>query len=74
MVVQVEQSNLSRFSLKGYGNQYLNQTTLQLFIKEYNHTQSSRALGWNTNDPTVEDMGMLMLRNLNVQKYNDDDE
>jgi len=29
----------------------------QLFITEYNHTQSSRALGWNTNDPTVTDEG-----------------
>lgn len=30
---------------------FLNRTTVQYFIKEYNHTQSSRALGWNTNDP-----------------------
>ncbi|EFA75707.1 Hypothetical protein yfeW precursor [Heterostelium album PN500] len=36
---------------------YLNSTTVQLFTTEYNHTQSSRALGWNTNDPTVPDYG-----------------
>jgi len=36
---------------------YLNSTTYQYFIKEYNHTQSSRALGWNTNDPNVFDEG-----------------
>ena len=35
----------------------LNKTTLELFQKEYNHSQSSRALGWNTNDPTVFDEG-----------------
>ena len=35
----------------------LNSTTLNLFHKEYNHSQSSRALGWNTNDPTVFDYG-----------------
>ncbi len=34
-------------------DQFLNRTTVSLFIKEYNHTQSSRALGWNTNDPGV---------------------
>lgn len=32
---------------------FLNKTTVQYFIREYNHSQSSRALGWNTNDPTV---------------------
>jgi len=36
---------------------YINTTTAALFIKEYNHSQSSRALGWNTNDPTVFDEG-----------------
>ncbi|GAM27997.1 hypothetical protein SAMD00019534_111730, partial [Acytostelium subglobosum LB1] len=36
---------------------YLNTTTMELFTKEYNHSQSSRALGWNTNDPTVNDEG-----------------
>ena len=35
----------------------LNATTLAFFHKEYNHSQSSRALGWNTNDPTVFDYG-----------------
>lgn len=32
---------------------FLNATTAKFFTTEYNHTQSSRALGWNTNDPTV---------------------
>jgi len=36
---------------------YLNSTTVKYFTTEYNHTQSSRALGWNTNDPTVFDQG-----------------
>jgi hypothetical protein len=36
---------------------FLNSTTTKLFMKEYNHSQSSRALGWNTNDPTVYDYG-----------------
>jgi len=35
----------------------LNSTTVKFWIKEYNHSQSSRALGWNTNDPLVFDMG-----------------
>ncbi|EGC37335.1 hypothetical protein DICPUDRAFT_87026 [Dictyostelium purpureum] len=38
-------------------SQYLNSTTVEYFTTEYNHTQSSRALGWNTNDPTVNDEG-----------------
>jgi len=37
--------------------QFLNKTTVDFFIKEFNHSQSSRALGWNTNDPTVYDQG-----------------
>jgi len=36
---------------------FLNRTTVQFFITEFNHSQSSRALGWNTNDPTVFDYG-----------------
>jgi len=28
----------------------INTTTIQFFTTEYNHTQSSRALGWDTND------------------------
>jgi CubicO group peptidase (beta-lactamase class C family) len=36
---------------------FLNATTLALFTAEYNHSQSSRALGWNTNDPGAPDMG-----------------
>jgi len=38
-------------------NRFLNKTTIDFFTKEYNHSQSSRALGWNTNDPTVNDQG-----------------
>eukprot|EP00753_Platysulcus_tardus_P006861 PLAT14647.2.p1 GENE.PLAT14647.2~~PLAT14647.2.p1 ORF type:complete len:518 (-),score=231.78 PLAT14647.2:147-1676(-) len=38
-------------------DKFLNHTTVKLFSTEYNHTQSSRALGWNTNDPTVFDEG-----------------
>ncbi len=30
---------------------FLNATTAALFTAEYNHSQSSRALGWDTNDP-----------------------
>ncbi|EGG21761.1 Hypothetical protein yfeW precursor [Cavenderia fasciculata] len=36
---------------------YINSTTVKYFTTEYNHTQSSRAIGWNTNDPTVFDEG-----------------
>jgi len=32
---------------------FVNKKTVQYFIKEYNHTQSSRALGWDTNDYTM---------------------
>jgi len=40
---------------------FLNTTTVKFFTTEYNHTQSSRALGWNTNDPTVPDYGWDLL-------------
>jgi CubicO group peptidase (beta-lactamase class C family) len=36
---------------------FLNATTMELFTTEADHSISSRALGWNTNDPTVTDMG-----------------
>jgi CubicO group peptidase (beta-lactamase class C family) len=36
---------------------FLNATTVQYFTTEYNHSQSCRALGWSTNDPTVPDGG-----------------
>eukprot|EP01114_Cavostelium_apophysatum_P016776 TRINITY_DN4839_c0_g1_i2.p1 TRINITY_DN4839_c0_g1~~TRINITY_DN4839_c0_g1_i2.p1 ORF type:complete len:435 (+),score=45.18 TRINITY_DN4839_c0_g1_i2:65-1369(+) len=39
----------------------INATTAQFFTTEYNHSQSSRALGWNTNDPTVFDEGWGLL-------------
>lgn len=35
----------------------LNATTIKLWTTEYDHSLSSRALGWNTNDPTVPDGG-----------------
>lgn len=47
--------------LQGYISMYssfpLTKATRTLFTREYNHTQSSRALGWNTNDPAVLDEG-----------------
>merc|ERR1712137_526338 len=36
---------------------FINGTTASYFTTEYNHTQSCRALGWSTNDPTVTDEG-----------------
>lgn len=36
---------------------FLNKTTVSYFTREYNHSQSSRALGWNTNDPNAFDYG-----------------
>jgi hypothetical protein len=35
----------------------LTTSTASYFVREFNHTQSSRALGWNTNDPFVDDFG-----------------
>ncbi len=32
---------------------WLNATTVRFFTREFNHSQSSRALGWTTNDQTV---------------------
>ena len=39
------------------GSQFLKADTIRLFTKIQNHTLSSRALGWNTNDPRVPDRG-----------------
>jgi len=36
---------------------FLTPETVHYFVREWNHTQSSRALGWNTNDPDVVDEG-----------------
>ncbi len=36
---------------------WLNSTTVRLFTAEFNASQSSRALGWSTNDPSVKDYG-----------------
>ena len=48
----------------------LNKITLDFFQTEYNHSQSSRALGWNTNDPTVFDYGWdLLCGNLSAKTY-----
>jgi CubicO group peptidase (beta-lactamase class C family) len=44
---------MSRIMFATQYDDFLNSTTVDLFTTEYNHTQSSRALGWNTNDPTV---------------------
>ena len=35
----------------------LNSTTVDVWVKEFNHSISCRALGWSTNDPTVPDQG-----------------
>lgn len=40
-----------------FTNSLLLPSTVSLFTRQYNHSQSSRALGWNTNDPTVDDEG-----------------
>eukprot|EP01100_Stratorugosa_tubuloviscum_P009056 TRINITY_DN3795_c0_g1_i1.p1 TRINITY_DN3795_c0_g1~~TRINITY_DN3795_c0_g1_i1.p1 ORF type:complete len:441 (+),score=154.82 TRINITY_DN3795_c0_g1_i1:69-1391(+) len=49
---------------------FLNTTTVELFTKEYNHSQSSRALGWNTNDPDVYDQGWsLSCGNMSSKTY-----
>jgi len=48
---------MSKYLLAEPNSSFLNSTTVNLFIKEYNHSQSSRALGWNTNDHTVVDQG-----------------
>jgi CubicO group peptidase (beta-lactamase class C family) len=53
-----------------HDHKFLNETTVKLFIKEYNHSQSSRALGWNTNDPTVFDYGWdLLCGNMSAKTY-----
>jgi len=39
------------------GNALFNSTTTTLFTTQYNHSQSSRALGWNTNADDAEDHG-----------------
>ena len=36
---------------------FLNATTLAAFTAQYDHAQSSRALGWNTNADDAEDHG-----------------
>ena len=37
--------------------EFLNKSTVATFTKQVNHTQSSRALGWNTNDITAQPDG-----------------
>jgi len=47
-----------------------NKTTSDYFATEYNHTQSSRAIGWNTNDPYVFDYGWdLSCGNFSARTY-----
>lgn len=36
---------------------FLNRSTVETFVTQYNHSQSSRALGWNTNTDDAPDMG-----------------
>ena len=36
---------------------FLNETTVKTFVTQYNHSQSSRALGWNTNADDAPDKG-----------------
>lgn len=48
---------MQKWLFAGPSDAFLNATTSQLWIREYNNSQSSRALGWNTNDPTVDDEG-----------------
>jgi len=52
---------MNRYMFASPTDPYLNSTTTDFFTKEYNHSQSSRALGWNTNDPTVFDYGWGLL-------------
>jgi len=44
---------LLRALMSPHTSDFLNSDTVKLFTTEYNHTQSSRALGWNTNDVCV---------------------
>lgn len=39
---------------------WINSTTMKLFTKEYDDTQSSRAFGWTTNDPKVSNLSHLL--------------
>lgn len=55
---------------RGPAGDLLSDRTKTLFTREYNHSQSSRALGWNTNDPTVPDEGWgLACGNLSAKTY-----
>ena len=52
------------------GHTFLNSTTIRLFTTENNNSISSRALGWNTNDPTVTDRGWgLSCGNLSAKTF-----
>ena len=49
---------------------FLNSTTIHTFTTEYDNNQSSRALGWNTNDPTTPDEGWdLLCGNLSAKTF-----
>jgi CubicO group peptidase (beta-lactamase class C family) len=48
---------MRRIMFASDSDSFLNRTTVDLFTTEYNNSQSSRALGWNTNDPTAYDYG-----------------
>eukprot|EP01101_Sappina_pedata_P013658 TRINITY_DN9913_c0_g1_i1.p1 TRINITY_DN9913_c0_g1~~TRINITY_DN9913_c0_g1_i1.p1 ORF type:complete len:451 (-),score=132.88 TRINITY_DN9913_c0_g1_i1:186-1538(-) len=48
---------INRILFAGPSDSFMNSSTVAFFTKEYNHTQSSRAIGWNTNDYTANDRG-----------------
>lgn len=49
---------------------FINATTATYFTTEYNNTQSCRALGWSTNDPTTVDEGWnLSCGNLSAKTW-----
>jgi len=48
---------MNKWMFPGPNDPLLNTTTVSLWVKEYNHSQSSRAIGWNTNDPNIFDQG-----------------
>jgi len=54
-----------------YSQTFLNGTTVKRFTTQWNHSQSSRALGWNTNDITAQPDGgwNLSCGNLSAQTF-----
>jgi CubicO group peptidase (beta-lactamase class C family) len=56
-VISTSDVNSATIQSNAWGSSLLNSTTLRLFTKQYNSTQSSRALGWDTNSFDVTDYG-----------------